>query len=53
MDILWSLIVKVLLIFWYVQSFGSHQQEEEQTMKPSNAKRRRKVNTTVDSDSDE
>ena len=58
MNILWSLSAKVVLIFnaicfWYVQSFGSHWQEEEQTVKPTSVKRRRKANTTVDSDSDE
>ena len=58
MDILWSLNANVVLIFnaicfWYVQSFGSYRQEEEQTVKPTNAKRRRKANTTVDSDSDD
>lgn len=50
--------VKSVLIFNYiltrrVQSFGFNQQEEEQAVKPRNAKRRRKANTTVDSDSDE
>ena len=36
-----------------VQSFAFNKQEEEQAVKPRNAKRRRKANTTVESDSDE
>ena len=36
-----------------LSTFCSHAQEEEQAVKPRIAKRRRKDNTTVDSDSDD
>lgn len=41
------------VLIYRVQSFAFNKQEEEQAVKPRNAKRRRKANTTVESDSDE